>query len=246
MTTPLRFRELLFDSGLFAREGESSPLSGFGSWANTHVKNERTGAFKTNINRPFFLEKLDLDLTLVRGNTNKLVYFLNFYHGSFGSGFGFRCRSPWDYVAQDEVIGTIAAGETKSFTLVKTYLTPGATDFECVRYITKPVATSHLATGGVTLYEPDGVTPRVVSVPFVPKVGGSTSGFTYTIDNTTGELRVVSTTASGVATWTGEHDFPAAFVGNELSHKSVSDTVSRVSQVQIREVPYYELAITIH
>lgn len=246
MATPTRFHELLFDSGLFAREGESSPLTGFGSWANTHGKNERTGAFKTNVNRPFFLERLDLDLTLVRGNTDKLAYFLNFYHGGFASGIGFRCQSPWDYAAQGEVVGSIDAGQTKSFTLIKTYLRPGATDVECVRYITKPVATSHLAAGSVTLYEPDGQTARVVKIPFVPKVGGSTSGFTYTINNTTGELTIVSTTASGVVTWTGEHDFPAAFMGNELSHKSVSDTVSRVSQVQIREIPYYELGITIH
>jgi hypothetical protein len=246
MSVPFRFQEILFDYSLFTRNGENSPLTGFGEWANTSVKNDRTGSYKTNVNRPYFLELMTLDLALVRDQVDRLAYFLSFYHGGFGSGLGFRCRAPWDYKASGEVVGSISAGQTKTFTLVKTYLRPGATDFECVRYITKPVVNTNLAAGSATLYQPDGQTLRAIATAFAVTVNNSSSGFTYTINNKTGELTVTSSTAAGTVRWTGEFDIPAAFINNSLSHKSVGDKLSRVSQVQIREVPYFELGITVH
>lgn len=242
MAVAILFDEVLLDPAIFLKEGDGdSPVTGWPAFANTVIKNEKTGVHKTNVNRYDPVEVLTVDLSLV--NNTKLPYLLSFWRGGYGSGVGFRCRVPWDYTTQGQALGTITASQTKTFYLQKTYTRTGVTARQDVRRICKPVVNANLASGCPTLYEADGTTLRAQAVPFAVKVGGSSSGFTYTIDNRTGVLVVTTTSASGTVTADFTFDIPAAFMGNALSNRY--DVSSKVSQVQIREILPAELGIMV-
>jgi hypothetical protein len=241
MAVPFIFHEVLLDPLIFERTAEGSPLSGWPTFSNTVIKNEVTRVHKTNVNSLDAVEILNVDLSLA--SNTKLPYFLSFWRGGYGSGAGFRCRVPWDYTAQNQALGTITASQTKTLYLQKTYTRLGVTTMQDVRRICKPVVNANLAAGCPTLYEADGTTLRAQAMPFAVKVGGATTGFTYTIDNRTGVLVVTTTSASGTVTCDYTFDIPAAFMGNALSNQY--DVSSKVSQVQIREILPAELGITV-
>lgn len=242
MAIPILFDEIILDPLVFMKEkGGDSPLSGWPQFANTVVKNDKTAVHKTNVNRYDPVEILTVELALV--NNTKLPYFLSFWRGGYGSGVGFRCRVMWDYTATNQSLGTITASQTKTFYLTKTYTRTGVTARQDVRRIAKPVVNANLAGGCPTLYEADGATLRAQATPFAVRVGGATTGFTYTIDNRTGVLVITTTTASGTVSCDFTFDIPAAFMGNSLNNKY--DNSSQVGQVQIREILPAELGIVI-
>lgn len=241
MSIPILFDEVLLNPAIFSRAEGYSPLTGWPEFANTVVRNERTGVCKTNVNRFDAIEMLSVDLVLMAATDRP--YFINFWRGGYGSGVGFRCKVPWDYTGQGQALGTIGTSTTATFYLTKTYTRTGVTARQDVRRIVKPVVNVNLASGCPTLYEADGATLRAQDVPFVVRVGGATTGFTYTIDNRTGVLVVTTTTASGIVTCDFTFDIPAAFVGNTISHKNSINKLSRAQGVLIREILPAELGI---
>jgi hypothetical protein len=233
------FDEILFDPLLVnTMDGSRFPISGTLEYANTSPNNPITGHHKTNVNRPDPTYTISMELR--QQDPTDTNYIINFIRGGYGSGVGFRCRYFPDYTMTEQVIGTISAGQTKTINLVKTYKRPGASR-EDVRRIIKPVTNSNLVSGSVTLYEPDGVTLRVISTPLAIKVGGVSTGFTHTVKNTTGEITIVSTTASGIVTCSCEFDTPVAFIGNSFTHDF--DVPSEIKGVMMREILPYELGI---
>jgi hypothetical protein len=247
LAVPIEFDETLLDPNLFeSPEGGGGGLQGWPVFANTVIRNEKTGVYKVNVNRFDPTEILTLDCRLLTPADR--AYLLKMWRGGYGSGVGCRLRVPYDFTATGEVQGTINAGQTKSFQLVKTYTRTGVTARQDVRPIVKPVVNTNLATLGaatapVTLYEADGVTPRIIAVPFAVRVNGLTSGFTYTINNTTGTFQIISTVTSGTVAADFTFDIPAAFMGNSLQFSH--DVSSSTSNVQFREILPVELGIVI-
>lgn len=243
MAVAYLFDEILLDPDIFTAGG----ASGGPQYANTIARNEGTGIRKTNISRFDFQQVWQLQSDLL--TSTQLNYFMEFWSGGFGSAYGFRCVIVSDFYVVDEVIGTGNAVQTV-FPLYRTYMRPGASH-SYVRRIIKPVVNSLLGGGGVSIYEPNGVTARVIpsirgqglGVPAftVKKDGVSTTA--YTVDNTTGNITFTTAPANGVVvSWSGEYDTPMAFDSNSLQLRP--DVASDVQGLTLREILPAELNIT--
>lgn len=240
---PALFDEILLDPDFFTAGG----ATGGPEYANTIVKNPATGIYKVNVNRYDFQQVWEMNVGLMEASD--LDYFMEFWGGGFGSAYGFRAVIVSDFFCIDELIGT-GTGSQTIFPLIKQYSRPGASH-TYVRRIIKPVV--NLLTGGssVTLYEPNGVTPRVI--PSVRGIGRGVPAFTikkqgatvtnYTVDNTTGIVTFsVAPPAGHVCTWSGEFDTPMRFMQNSFSLKP--DVASDVSGLTMCEILPAELGIT--
>lgn len=228
------FDEILFDTDVISAGG----ATGGPEYANTIIKNPQTGVFKVNVGRYDFQQVWNITTDLL--NPTDLNYFLRFWGGGFGSGYGFRVCVVSDFTMVDQVIGT-GNGVQTVFPIYKTYLRPGASH-SYLRRIVKP-ATNTNVVGGVTLLEADGVTTR--TFPTQRGVGQGVSAFTvklnttptalYTINNTTGNITMNSAPAGGVLVKvTGEFDTPMRFMMNSFNLKpDVSSDVSGITLCEI-------------
>lgn len=236
------FDELLLDPDIFSAGG----ATGGPEYANTIVKNPQTGVFKVNVGRYDFQQVWNMDVGLLP--PTDLDYFMEFWGGGFGSGYGFRLVVVSDFFVIDEAIGT-GDGVQTVFNLTKSYIRPGA-NHSYVRRIVKPVV-NLLVSPALTLYEPNGVTPRVI--PTARGIGRGVPAFTvkkqavtvtnYTINNSTGVITFAAAPPAGhVITWSGEFDCPARFLQNSFALKP--DIASDISGLQIVEILPAELGIT--
>src|SRR5262245_8417052 len=157
------FDEVLFDPEIISAGGGGSP-----EFANTIIRNPATGVYQVNVNRYDPVEVWTIDLFIL--DQNDRDYVNRFWRGGFGSAYGFRVVVPSEFKMVDEVIGT-GNGSQTAFNITRTYTRPGTTGHSYIRRITKPVATTLLTGGSATLYEPDGVTPRVVPRVTAPGTG---------------------------------------------------------------------------
>lgn len=243
MAVAYLFDEILLDLNIFTAGG----ASGGPQFANTHARNPGTGIRKTNITRydPQHVWTFDTQLL----TPAQLNYFMEFWNGGHGSAYGFRCVLLSDFYVIDEVIGT-GNGVQTVFPLIRTYSRPGASH-NYIRRIIKPVTNSLLGGGGVTLFEADGVTSRVI--PSVRGAGLGVPAFTvklnttpttaYTINNTTGNITFSAAPGAGVSVkFSGEYDTPMAFDTNSFQLRP--DIVSDVQSLQLREILPAELNIT--
>jgi hypothetical protein len=155
-----------------------------------------------------------------------------------------------DFYMIDQVIGT-GNGSQTIFPIVKTYLRPGASH-SYSRRIIKPVVNSLLGGGGVSIYEPNGTTPRVIPSPRGAGVGvpaftvklNSTPTSAYTVDNTTGKITMSSPPAGGVLVKVScEFDTPCRFLQNSFQLKPDVGS-SEVQGLQLCEILPAELGIT--
>lgn len=242
------FDEILLSPSIMLGSGGEPPVSGSPAFANTTIRNKATGARKVNVDRIDALEVVIFDLSLL--SRADLAYLLNIWRGGYGNAIGLRVRIPWDFTALDEAFGT-GDGVTTQFNLVKTYTRPGVTARQDVRRIIKPVTNTNVS-GGVTLYEPNGTTSRVIpskaatnlGIPAftIKKAGVVTTA--YTINNTTGRITFTTAPANGaVLTWSGEFDTPMAFIDNSFPITTFNVT-SEAKGVGFEEIHYSELGIT--
>jgi uncharacterized protein (TIGR02217 family) len=240
MAVPYTFDEILLDPDIFTAEaGSGSPLTGWPTYANTIIKNPKTGVHKTNVNRTDKIEVLTVNMALL--TAAKREYFLNVWDGGYGSGVGLRVRVPYAYKVTDEVFGQ-GDGVTTVFQLKVTRGRPGVTARNNPHPIVKPVTNTNVS-GGVTLYEPDGGSPRVIATPFVIKIV-STPTSAYTINNTTGKVTFTAPPANGAALKvTMEYDLPMAFVGNTIPFRH--DVTSEAQNVTLREILPAELGLVV-
>lgn len=240
MAVVTSFDEVFFDPDIIAAGGSGSP-----EFANTIIKNPATGIYKVNINRYDPVEMWVIDLGLL--NDADREYMSKFWRGGFGSAYGFRARIPSDYKAVASVIGT-GNGVQTIFPLTKTYTRPGTAGHANVRRITKPVAVANLTGGSATLYEPDGVTPRVVpSVPsgqaFKVYKDAVNQAAGWTVHNTTGNITFAVAPAGGVViSWDGEFDTPVRFLQNSFQQK-VDGPSSEIGGLQLCEILPAELGL---
>jgi hypothetical protein len=236
------FDETLFDPNVISAGGSGSP-----EFANTIIRNPATGIYKVNVNRFDPIEVWTIDLFQL--NDTQRSYTIKFWRGGFGSAYGFRVVVPTDFKVVDEVIGT-GNGSQTAFNLIKTYTRPGSSGHAYTRRIVKPVATTLLSGGSVTLYEPDGITARVVPRASAPGIGqafaiklNGTPTSAYTVSNTTGIVTMSSPPGAGVVvTWSGEYDTPMRFLQNSFSQKV--DVTSEIQGLILSEILPAELGIT--
>lgn len=237
------FDEILFDSNLLTAES----AVGSATFANTHARNPATGVFKVNITRYDFQNVWNLNIKLL--NADELEYFIKFWAGGHGSGYGFRMRIITDFYTEDEVLG-VGDGVQTIFPLTKRYSRPGASHYY-TRRVLKPVVVPSPLGASVALYEPNGTTPRVIPSPLgaaltipaftVKKDGVPTSA--YTINNQTGILTFTSAPANGVVvSWSGEFDTSVRFLTNDYAGKP--DVTSEIGGLQIVEILGAELGIS--
>jgi len=237
----MAFDETLLDPSLIAAGGSGSP-----EFANTIIRNPATGIYKVNINRYDPIEVWTIDLNLLTDTQRS--YAIRFWRGGFGSAYGFRAAIPADFKVVDEVIGT-GTGSQTAFNLIKTYTRPGSSGHAYIRRIVKPVTNTNVS-GGVTLYEPDGVTTRTIPRTAYPGIGqafaiklNGTPTSAYTINNTTGVVTMSSPPAGGVVvTWSGEFDTPVRFLQNSFNQKI--DVASDIQGLILSEILPAELGIT--
>jgi hypothetical protein len=246
MAAVFLFDEIIFDPTVIMASEGSPPASGAPAFANTMSGNEGTGNRKVNVNRYDARELITVDVNML--DESDLAYLLKMWRGGYGNAVGFRFQVPYDYYVEGQVLGTIAASTTASFNLVKTYTRPNVTARQDSRRIIKPVVNTNLASlgglgGSVTLLEPQSGSNRVIEVPFAVTVGGAGTGFTYTINNTTGVLSVTTTTANGTVAATFQFDTPMRFIDNVLPITR-RDVSSEVKGVQFEEILPFELNIT--
>jgi uncharacterized protein (TIGR02217 family) len=245
MPIPILFDEVLFDPDLIGSVGGQQPVTGGPELANTDIFNPGTGVHKVNVSRADAVRVFSVPVGL--NSQAAREYFNNFWLGGQGSAVGFRFRVSFDYRAADEVFGEGDGAETE-FPLYVTYTRPGVTARQDVRRITKPVTNTNVS-GGVTLYEANGVAVRAHSTlpgstyttPFVIRINGSPT-LDYVIDNTTGLVTFDSPPADGATlSWSGEYDTPMAFVGNsfQLEH----NVTGKVPVLTMREILPAELGI---
>lgn len=237
------FDEILLDTDLIIAGG----ATGGPEYANTIVKNPATGIHKVNVSRYDFQQVWTISTELL--TPAQLDYCVEFVGGGFGSAYGFRVLIISDFFVIDEVIGT-GDGVQTIFPLIRTYTRPGASHTYS-RRIVKPVVSALTGGGSVTLYEPNGTTPRVIpstrgaarGVPaFTVKKNGSTVT-NYTVDNTIGKITFsVAPPAGHVITWSGEYDTPMRFMGNSFPIKP--DQTSDVQAWTMCEILPSELGIT--
>lgn len=240
MAVVTSFDHVLFDPMIIASGGSGSP-----EFANTIIKNPATGIYKINVNRFDPVETWFIDLGLLSDAQRE--YVSKFWRGGYGSAYGFRCRIVSDYKTVAEVIGT-GNGSQTVFPLTKTYTRPGTAGHANIRRIIHPVAVANLTGGSVTLYEPDGVTPRVV--PSVP--GGQAfqvfkdailQGSGWTVHNTTGNITFTVAPAGGVVvSYSGEFDTPCRFLQNSFQQK-VDGPSSEIAGLQLCEILPAELGV---
>lgn len=237
------FDELLLDPDIFV----AGSAIGGPQYANTIARNEGTGIRKTNISRFDFQQVWQVQTDLL--SPTQLNYFMEFWSGGFGSAYGFRCVIVSDFYVIDEVIGTGTGAQTV-FPLTRTYLRPGA-NHSYVRRIIKPVVNSLLGGSGVSIFEPNGTTSRVIpsirgqglGVPaFTVKLNGTPTS-AYTVDNVQGKITFTAAPGSGVVvTWSGEYDTPMSFDSNSLQLRP--DVASDVQGLTLREILPSELGIS--
>lgn len=241
MSIVTSFDEVLFDPGIISAGGMGSP-----EFANTIIRNPSTGIYKVNINRFDPIENWTVDLNLLSDAQRE--YTSRFWRGGYASAFGFRARIPSDYKAAAEVIGT-GNGSNHDFLLTKTYNRPGTAGHANVRRIIKPVSNTNTSAGSVTLYEPDGVTTRVIpSVPggaaFQVFLNGVNQASGWTINNVTGALHFTTAPSVGVVvSWAGEFDTPMRMLQNSFQQK-VDGVVSEIQGLNLVEILPAELGIT--
>lgn len=237
------FDEVLLDPDLFTAGG----ALGGPQYANTQITNPATGVYKTNVNRYDFLQVWDVQCGLME--PDDLARFMEFWGGGFGSAVGFRAVIVSDFYVIAEVIGT-GNGVQTVFPLTKGYSRPGGS-LVYTRRIIKPVVNALLGGTSVSLYEPNGVTPRVI--PSVRGAGLGVPAFTvykdavsttaYTVDNKLGKITfTVAPAAAVVISWSGEFDTPMTFMGNSFQLKP--DVASDIQGLRLREIPPIELGIT--
>ena len=242
MPVPILFDEVLFDYGLYRVESASDRiLSGWPEFANTVIKNPKTGVNKTNVNRFDAAEMLSLNIALL--DENDRAYLLDFWRGGYGSGVGFRLRVPYDYTATLEAFAVGDAVKTQ-FQLYKTYTRRGVTARQDVRAIVKPVVQISKETNSFQLYEPDGVTARTPTNLFKIYFGAVEQTTGWTANAKTGVVTFTSAPANGaVIKWSGEFDVPAAFTSNSLPFQHGFN--SEAQNVSFREILPAELNIVI-
>lgn len=238
------FDEVLLDPDLFTAGG----ASGGPQYANTIIKNPATGIYKVNVNRYDFQQVWDMQCGLLE--PDDLARFMEFWGGGFGSAVGFRAVIVSDFYVIAEVIGT-GNGVQTVFPLTKGYSRPGGS-LVYTRRIIKPVVNSALVSPALTLYEPDGVTPRVI--PSVRGAGLGAPAFTvyknavaqasgYTINSSTGVVTFAVAPAGGVViTWSGEFDCAMRFLQNSFQLRP--DVASDIQGLQMCEILPAELGIT--
>lgn len=240
------FDEIILDPNIFLGSDGKPSVSGSPEFTNTRIENPTSGVVKINVNNPDARERLTVDLVLL--TADNLAYLLKIWRGGYGNAVGLRVQVPYDYTATAQPLGTaLASTANQIFNLTKTYTRPGVSARQDVRRIVKPVVNTNLydlggAGGSVTLKEPNGSTDRVIEVPFVVTVGGASTGFTYTINNTTGVLRVSTTTASGIVAVTFQFDTPMR-IANRGFPITKFDVASEASGVQLEEILPSELEI---
>lgn len=240
---PTLFDEILLDPDIFTAGG----ATGGPQYANTIIKNPQTGVFKVNVGRYDFQQVWDMHTELLENAD--LDYFMEFWGGGFGSAYGFRCVIVSDFFVIGEVIG-VGNGTQTIFPLVKTYLRPGA-NHSYARRIIKPVVNA-LVSPSLTLYEPDGVTTRVIpsvrgvgrGVPaFRVMLNGAVQSSGYTVNSSTGVVTFAVAPAGGViVSWSGEFDTPMRFLQNSFALKP--DIASDIQGLQLVEILPAELGIT--
>lgn len=248
MAVTYLFDEILLDPRIMLGTDGAPPISGSPELANTKPSNPGTGFRKVNVTRYDAIEVVNFDLNLL--SRADLAYLLRIWRGGYGSAVGLRVRVPWDFTALNEVFGT-GDGVTTQFNLVKTYTRPGVTARQDVRRIIKPVTNTNVS-GGVTLYEPDGTTNRVIpsaaaaaqSIPAFTIKKDNVATSAYTINNTTGRVTFNAAPANGVVlTWSGEFDVPMAFADNAFPITTF-EVASEAKGVRFEEILYGNLGIT--
>lgn len=240
MAVAYLFDEVLFDPNLYRVEsGNDRELSGWPEFANTVIRNPKTGVFKTNVNRFDPIETISLNIKLL--DEADRAYLVNFWRGGYGSGVGFRLRVPYDYTATLEAFALGDGAET-DFQLYKTYTRPGVSAREDVRAIVKPVVQVAKETNSFQLYEADGVTTRTAAFKIYFGVTEQTTG--WTVNAKTGVVHFTSAPGVGVViSWSGEFDIPAAFTGNTIPFQH--GFTSEAQNVSFREILPAELGIVI-
>lgn len=236
------FDEVLLDSAIMT-VGTGSP-----EFANTIVRNPGIGIYKVNVTRFDPIETWLIDLDMLTETERE--YAMRFWRGGYGSGYGFRVRVPADWKTQAEVIGT-GNGVQTVFNLTKTYTRAGTVGHANIRRITKPAVTTNLTGGSATLFEPDGVTGRIIPHTGPPGTGqafqvflnGANQASGWTVLNTQGKVTFSSPPGGGVVvSWSGEFDTPMRFLQNSFSHKV--DVASEIHGLQLVEILPAELGIT--
>lgn len=241
MAVAYLFDEVPFDWNLYRVESATDRiLTGWPEFANTVIKNPKTGVHKTNVNRFDPIEVLSLNIKLL--DEVDRAYMLKFWRSKYGSGVGFRMRVPYDYTATLEVFAEGDGTET-DFQLYKTYTSPGVTARQDVRAIVKPVVQVAKETNGYQLLAPGG-TSRTPTVPFAIQFDGVNQASGWTVNAKTGIVHFTSAPANEVAiSATFEFDIPAAFVGNTLPFTHGFN--SEAQNVSFREILPVELGIVI-
>jgi len=236
------FDEILFNSGLLTDES----AVGSPEYANTMARNPATGVFKTNVTRYDFQQVWNINTNLL--TPAELDYFIEFWAGGFGSGYGFRIRIISDFYMVDEVVG-VGDGIKTTFPIIRTYTRPGATH-NYQRRIIKPVVAPSPLRSSVALFESNGVTPRIIpsalgaalGVPAFTVKLNTTPTTAYTINNTTGVITTNSPPANGVSVKVScEYDTPVRFMNNSFQMKP--GVSSDVGGLQLVEVLPAELGI---
>lgn len=217
-------------------------------FANTLIRNPATGIYKANINRLDPIEVWTLEFALLTDTQRD--YLWRFWRGGFGSAYPFRVRVPSDWKVAAEVIGT-GNGSQTVFPLTKTYTRPGSSGHPNIRRIIKPAVTTNLTSGSTTLFEPDGVTGRVVphtgppgtGQAFAVQLNGANQASGWTIHNGTGVLTFAVAPANGVVvSWSGEFDVAMRFMSNSFQGRV--DVDSDIRGLTLCEVLPAELGIT--
>lgn len=237
MATPILFDEILLDPNVF-----QASLQGWPEFANTVIRNPKTGVHKTNVNRFDPTEILMVNMALL--TPAQQAYLLKMWRGGYGSGVGFRVRVIYDYTATLEAFAT-GNGVLTQFQLYKTYTRPGVTARQDVRAIIKPVVQVGMETNSFQLYEPNGTTVRV-QTPFKIYFGASTEQTSgWKANAKTGIVTFsVAPTNGTVIRWSGEFDTPMTFMGNTIPFKH-DVTSSEAQNVSFREILPAELGIVI-
>src|SRR5687768_9341100 len=106
------FDEILLDPNVF-----QASLQGWPEFANTVIRNPKTGVHKTNVNRFDPTEVLTVNMALL--TSTQRDYLIRMWRGGYGSGVGFRVRVIYDYTATLEAFAT-GNGVATTFQLYKT------------------------------------------------------------------------------------------------------------------------------
>lgn len=188
MSVKIEFDEILLDGNFFGL----GAAKGSPEFANSNIRSPISGLARVAILRYDALIVYNCEFNDV-DSPDGVEYLNQFWRGGFGSAYGFRVRLESDYFAESEVIST-SDGTRNAFLLTKTYNRPGTTGHPDIRRIIKPVVSSSLSDDSVTLYEADGVTPRVIEDPIFRVYWDDVERTTgWKISNTTGTLTFTMT-----------------------------------------------------